>query len=84
MDILCTCCGEPWHTDYVLHEDPESFERSGALITACPCCNGRRPQDLPKKFCDDLDAIRELAIALGDDIDGFAAILEDFSYTGIV
>jgi hypothetical protein len=43
MDILCTCCGEPWDVYHVLHESPEGFTRHGCLITACPCCLGKRP-----------------------------------------
>lgn len=37
-DLTCTGCGEPWELYYVIHEDPKSFERDGALITKCPCC----------------------------------------------
>ena len=84
MDILCTCCGEPWDVTHVLHEEPHSFERNGALISACPCCTGNRPEDLPAKAREDLDALKALALMLGDDVDGFAAILEDFSYIGLI
>ena len=27
MDLLCTCCGEPWDIYHVLHEEPEEFDR---------------------------------------------------------
>ena len=25
MDLICTCCGEPWDVDYVLHEEPTNL-----------------------------------------------------------
>ena len=49
MDIICTCCGEPWDIYHVLHEEPQGFEREGALIKACPCCHGRQPEDLNRR-----------------------------------
>ncbi|REJ92343.1 MAG: hypothetical protein DWQ34_13220 [Planctomycetota bacterium] len=69
---------------HVLHEDRQSFERTGALISGCPCCKGLRPEDLTEKACQDLDALKELALMLGDDIDGFAALLEDFAFIGLI
>ncbi len=77
MDVLCTCCGEPWDTYYVQHEEPEGFIRKGAVITACPFCKGRKPQ-IPAARREKLDAINAVAELLGDDIDGLAATLEDF------
>ena len=46
MDVICTCCGEPWDVYHVLHEERDGFNRKGTLITACPCCHGRQPNDL--------------------------------------
>ena len=77
MDIVCTRCGEPWHTDYVLHEEPEGFRRRGGRIDRCPVC----PREKPKHSVQErerLAAIREVADMLGDDVDGLAASLEDF------
>jgi len=81
MDIICTCCGEPWDTYHVLHEEPQGFEREGALIKACPCCHGRQPQDLNRRTRDQLRALAEAARLFGEDIDGFAAFLEDMLLT---
>ncbi len=78
MDVICTCCGEPWHIDHVLHEEPEEFDRRGALIRACPVCDGTRPANQSHEQREHLDAIAQVALMLGDDIDGFAACLEDF------
>jgi hypothetical protein len=73
MDIYCTNCGEPWSPYYVLHEEPEAFERAGGDITHCPCCESRGKSDNPN-----LMIVGALAGALGDDIDGLAAAIEDF------
>ena len=81
MDIICTCCGEPWDVDYVLHEEPQAFEREGALIKACLCCHGRQPEDLNRRTRDQLRALAEAARLFGEDIDGFAAFLEDMLLT---
>ena len=78
MDVICTCCGEPWHIDFVLHDEPQGFDRRGPLIRACPVCEGERPHDQSREQRENLDAIAEIALMLGDDIDGFAACLEDF------
>lgn len=78
MDVICTCCGEPWEIDYVLHDEPEEFNRRGGLIRACPVCHGARPAGQSQEQRDNLNAIAEIALMLGDDIDGFAAFLEDF------
>jgi hypothetical protein len=77
MDLICTRCGEPWDLDTVLHETPADFQRKGALITHCPTCPPGKP-NLPAATATRLEIIREIARALGDDVDGFAATLEDF------
>ena len=53
MDILCTCCGEPWDVDSVLHEDPQGFTRHGCVITACPHCFGK-PPSITLRFIDSI------------------------------
>jgi hypothetical protein len=78
MDLICTRCGEPWHVDHVLHDDPEAFERRGGRIDHCPSCPKDKPNHSPKQQ-ERLDAIRELGDMLGDDIDGLAGLLEDFN-----
>jgi len=78
MDIICTCCGEPWSIHHILHDAPEEFIRDGALITACECCKGVRPK-LSEDAREYLDSVAEAASMFGDDLDGFACFLEDFS-----
>lgn len=80
MDVICLCCSEPWHIDHVLHDEPDGFERDGCAINACPCCNGRRPKDLSKQQREWLESVRAMAELLGEDIDGFAAMLDDYPF----
>ena len=78
MDLICTSCGEPWDMDTVLHDEPHEFTKEGPVITACPCCKandyGRK---LSKVQRDKLAAAREVGGLLGDDVHGYAAMLED-------
>lgn len=80
MDLVCTSCGEPWSTDYVLHDEPEGFTREGAAIVSCPCCKERKGK-LSKEEREKLAAARDLGQLLGDDVDGYAAELEDLGLT---
>ncbi len=77
MDLICTRCGEPWDLDYVLHDAPGDFKRTGGLITHCPSCPTEEPKHPPAQR-ERLAAIAMLAGLLGNDIDGLAASLEDF------
>ncbi len=61
----------------MIHEDPEAFKRRGGRIDHCPACPKEKPQHSRREL-GRLDAIRELADLLGDDIDGLAGTLEDF------
>lgn len=80
MDILCPKCAEPWEIDS-LHEVAEdhggfdaaykSFRTQGCGVAfsswGTAMCN---PVDRPELY--------ELADLLGDDVDGYAAMIEDF------
>lgn len=82
MDLVCTTCGEPWDLDYVLHDEPEGFTRQGVAIVSCPCCKERGyGKDLDAEARERLSAARELGQLLGDDVDGYAAELEDLGLT---
>ena len=78
MDIPCVNCGEPWDLDYVLHDTPYAFTRTDGRIDRCPACpvNGR--PNLSEEERERLATVAELAEMCGDDLDGFAAELEDF------
>jgi hypothetical protein len=80
MDVICLCCGEPWDVYHVLHDEPDGFDRDGCVINSCPCCQGRRPADLPQQHLLWLESVRAMAELLGDDIDGFAAMLDSYPF----
>ncbi len=61
----------------MIHEDPKAFARCGGRIDRCPACPKQKPRHSRREL-GRLDAIRELADLLGDDIDGLAGTLEDF------
>jgi hypothetical protein len=75
MDVLCLRCGEPWHTDYVRHEAPEEFERNGCVIARCPCCPDM--SWVPPAERERLAALVKVAEMHGNDLEAFAAYLED-------
>ena len=77
MNIICANCLDSWDIDYVLHEEPGNFDRQGALINSCPSCHGREQRMSPAQR-EHLSAVRAIADLMGDDVDGFAATLEDF------
>ena len=74
MDVICLCCGEPWDVYYVLHDEPDGFDRNGCVIDSCPCCHGGRPDDLPQHQRQWLESVRAMAELLGDDIDAILAL----------
>jgi hypothetical protein len=78
MDINCPRCGEPWELDFVNHE-MSAAERQ-ALLKGEGCrseCRSHPASDSPRATA--ATAVLEL---LGDDLDGAAAMLEDFGLTG--
>lgn len=77
MDIRCPTCGEPWDLD-TLHDNDlglpftEAYRRfraegCGAVLFNPECTPGAADP-----------ALAELAALLGDDVDGYAALTEDF------
>ena len=82
MDLICTCCGEPWDVDHVLHEEPDGFDRQGGLIRGCPCCHGTPPEGMTEKRRSRLQAVAAVAELLGDDVDGLAGFLDDLNALG--
>ena len=79
MDLICTCCGEPWAIDHVLHEDTTEFDRQGGLIRGCPCCHGIPPEGMTEERRNKLQAVAAVAELLGDDVDGLAGFLDDLN-----
>lgn len=75
MDIYCTNCGEAWDAG-----DPE-INRRAILRGKCEDCNGD-----PSRAVGTMrtKAMGMLADLLGDDIDGMAAMMDDYEYLGML
>jgi hypothetical protein len=90
MDIRCPRCSEPWDLDelhYVYRGDDKiPFDEARQLFykIGCAAMDG---DTLPS--CNERVDLRTEATAviydlLGDDIDGAAALLDDFEYAGLL
>ena len=94
MDITCAVCKEPWDFHYVMldmdEEDPKEGTPWSVLLRygkGCPCCKGKAEDETEEeKNC----RLNHQAIAsacadlLGDDVDGYAAMMEDAEYLGFL
>lgn len=81
MDLYCTKCGEPWELDS-LHDlveegRAESFTRARVLFQNQGCeafgCTHNSERDSEVALASSL-----MFDMLGDDVDGIAAMMEDF------
>jgi hypothetical protein len=84
MDIYCLKCGEPWDLIHVMDNKDEFVfaEENTGKITKCPCCE--EVVDLTKEERGRLDSLSALADIMGDDIDGYAAFVEDLDAMGLL
>jgi hypothetical protein len=74
MELTCTCCGKLWDVLHVLREKPEDFNRHGALIRACPRCQGTPPEGMTDKERIRLRAVAAIGEHLGDELERLAAL----------
>jgi hypothetical protein len=80
MDLICPRCAEPWDNDSLHENDAElPYDKAyklfrtqgcGAIFEGVDCQPTANP------------ALAELADLLGDDSDGYAAVVDDFIHTG--
>jgi hypothetical protein len=82
MDLYCPRCSEPWDLDELHYVDGLTFDQArrafraegcGAFGTRCERDGGLRAE-----------ASAVLMDLLGDDVDGVAAMLEDFEWAGML
>lgn len=85
MDLRCRICGEPWDVDtfhdvaeekgITFDEATRAFRRDGCEATGwcAPCTPSEDDEERYRNL-----AAGELMDLLGDDVDGAAAMLEDF------
>lgn len=86
MDVMCGVCGEPWDIDE-LHDNEAGvpFKQAMGLLRTqgCGVVFGTRcapPEDPADRAR--VGIAREVMDLLGDDVDGAAAMLEDFNLLG--
>ena len=82
MDILCERCGEPWNAYGVRNGDLDPIEQGRFFRgEGCPSCYGKDPSEFADR-AERTEVARAAQSAmrdvLGDDIDGLAAMMEDF------
>lgn len=76
MDIKCRHCGEPWDLDELHDVDGHTFDQARKRFYRDGCLTfgtGHSQGSYPNR-----EAISMLQDLLGDDVDGLAAMLEDF------
>jgi len=76
MDIYCPRCGEPWDVYSLVDDMTPEEARDLKAGRGCPCCKGKEVTSRPERA--EVSAV--MLDLLGDDIDGAAAMLEDFGY----
>lgn len=89
MDTICTRCGEPWDIDTLIEdrglpkEEQEFRTKALSEIVRCPACLKKPDTDKSIQQFQKSPAyygVVALAELMGDDIDGFAAYLEDLDF----
>lgn len=80
MDVFCLACGEPWELAYVLQAEPNDFERRGPAIVKCPCCTDARIAMMSDSLAEEFLALKQIAEAEDEDLDGFASFLENVDF----
>lgn len=83
MDVYCQKCGEPWDVCELADGDPRDKKRF-LRGEGCECCGWGR--NAPRGFAKSGRAMAMSACAdlLGDDVDGMAAMMDDFEYLGVL
>lgn len=74
MDIYCPRCGEPWEVFHVYRE--MTAEERSDLLAGRGCSNECREQ--PPADTDRTAKAQAALELCGDDLDGAAAMMEDF------
>lgn len=87
MDIYCTRCGEPWELD-TFHDVADEQGTTWAAAVADFRSRGCVATGWTGE-CERVETLRGAATAalvdlLGDDVDGVAALLEDFDAFGLL
>jgi hypothetical protein len=74
MDIICPRCLEPWDSNYVQHD--MTLEERQDLRAGRGCSSACRAN--PPSASEDAAAASAVLELCGEDLDGAAALMEDF------
>ena len=80
MDVYCPRCGEPYEIYHLEHDASSEERRRFWDGDGCASCYGKEVKRRPFRA----QAAEVLHDILGDDIDGLAAMMEDFEYAGML
>ena len=92
MDLYCQKCSEPWdfwHVQSDMDDELEDFADDGTKPSVrfkngegCPACDwGKKAPKTPNMRAQAMKVTMDL---LGDDIDGVAAMMDDFEAMGML
>ena len=76
MDLNCQICGEPYEHYHVMHDMDKEEQKQFLNGEGCDACNGIVPDGGRP---DTAQASSILMDLMGDDLDGVAAMMEDFN-----
>ena len=79
MDLYCQICGEPFEAYHIQHEISELEKRFFLKGFGCASCEGNVPANGRPEIAQ-LSAIAH--DLLGDDIDGVASMIDDYTFGG--
>ena len=80
MDVYCQHCGEACDTYHLYHDMEPEYRKMFKDGKGCDCCEGKgEPANIMLT-----EAMAVVAELLGDDIDGMAAMMDDFDYAGML
>jgi hypothetical protein len=90
MDLICPRCTEPWDFDS-LHEEADESDRTYAQVAADFRTRGCLALETAfgAMECKPVNNLRSMVAdamydLLGDDMDGAAAMMEDFEWAGML
>ena len=89
FDVICRNCGEPWEND-TLHDVAQELGTTYAAMArafsnkGCGAFNGSSYEAAPCSPDSKAAARGILADLLGDDMDGYAAMLDDAEYLNLI
>ena len=77
MDLYCQICGEPYEHYHGMHDMKDEERKTFMEGRGCDACHGEMPEGGRPMTAQASSVLMDL---LGDDLDGVAAMMEDFDF----